>query len=161
MIFLRLDENVSYKIAEAAVTIGVPQGLQFEAPQTLGQTGMKDIPWIEALSKRGRPQDVRCVFSGDRLTEPERAAAETAGLIVFFAPVWWWRKLRRLRQAAYVLIWLEAMIEMAVSNPSGSLIQLPMTFSPRADLKPMASVLRTVSRPGRPRRPRGEPKGLL
>ena len=88
MIFLRLDECVSYRIADAAKTIGIPEGVVFETPQHRQETGLEDVSWIAGFAKRGKPTDRRVVFSCDgrlRLNEVERAAAESAGLIVFYA----------------------------------------------------------------------------
>lgn len=161
-VFFRLDENISYKICLAAEAIGIPQGLKFEAPYLIGRTAEKDPNWIERLSRRGKATDVRCVFLGDAFTEPERAAAEQAGLIVFFVPgPRWWRELRRMSQAAYFMRWLSAMVEMGKTFPAGSQVQLPPSFSPRTDLKPLKSVLGlSRRRGGRPRR-RGPIKGPL
>lgn len=155
MFFFRLDEGISYRIAEAARLIGVPQDLAFETPVHAGLTGEKDPIWIERLSQRGKAGDIRCVLSADRLSEPERAACESAKLVVFLVPgPRWWRELKHLSQAAYVLRWLPSMIEIAKALPAGSIVQLPASFAPRANLRPLKPVIVKRARKGpRPRKP--------
>ena len=167
MIFLWLDECVSHKIALAAETVGIPQGVQLDAPQLLGETGAKDVAWLEAFSKRGKATDLRIVFSSDgmmRHREAERAAAEGAGLIVFYAPSpQYWRGLRARGQAAYVIRWLDAMISVAKEASRGDQFQLPASFSARTTLKPLGSVMKSKPRKGRAPKPRpaAKPGSLL
>jgi hypothetical protein len=147
VILFRLDENVSYKIAEAAVAVGIPQELKLETPYSRGETGEPDVAWIRAFAKRGGKKAIRCVFSGDgqiRNNEPERAACEDAGLVLFFAPSpTWWRDLRKEGQAAYFIRWLPAMVQIARKAVPGSQFKLPGTFSPKEDLVPLPRVAST------------------
>ncbi len=120
---------------------------------------MKDVPWMVAFAKRGKRTDRRVVFSCDgrmRTNEVERAAAETAGLIVFYAPRFdFWRHLHRLGQAAYFLRWFDRMMAVAATAPDGAQFQLPSSFSASPNLKQLPSVLKARPKPpGRPRRPK-------
>ena len=89
MIFLRLDENVSHRIADAARAIGIPQDLKIETAHGQRESGLSDVDWVSRFAQRGRSRDVRAAFSGDgrmRDNEAERVALEDAGIVLFFAP---------------------------------------------------------------------------
>lgn len=164
MIFFRLDECISYRIADAAKTIGIPQGVVFETPHSRKEKGMKDVPWIASFAKRGKLTDRRVVFSSDgrmRLNEVERAAAESAGLIVFYAPKFdFWRHLHSRGQAAYILRWLDRMAAVAASASDGAQYQLPSTFNTAVKIRELPSVI--AVRPKRPRRAKSpKPAGPL
>lgn len=157
MIFFRLDECVAYKIAQAAEAIGIPQGVVFEAPQLLAQKGVEDTAWMKEFAERGRPTDLRLVFSSDgmmRHREPERMAAINAGLIVFYAPkASYWRGLRKRGQAAYFLRWFDTILALAKSASPGDQFQLPSSFSANPALKPMPPMTNVVRnrRPAKPK----------
>lgn len=158
MIFLRLDECVSHRIADAAKALGIPQSLKFESPHALGEKGLKDVPWMARFAKRGRAADRRVVFSSDgrmKSNEVERAAAEAAGLVVFYAPRFsFWRHLHSRGQAAYFIRWLDKMVSTAEAANPGDQYQMPSTFNVKAQIKLLPSVLRAQPRrPGRPRKP--------
>lgn len=162
MIFLRLDENVSHRIAEAARAIGIPQDLKIETPHGQRESGLSDVDWVRRFAQRGRSDDVRVAFSGDgrmRDNEAERVALEDAGIILFFAPgKGFWRELRKEGQAAYFIRWLPKLLEIAKASKPGQQYKLPSSFNPRADLRPLAPIaLKRVLRPGRPRRNRKLP----
>ncbi len=162
MIFLRLDENVSHRIAEAAKVVGIPQDLKIETAHGQRESGLSDVDWVRRFAQRGRAQDVRVAFSGDgrmRENEAERVALEDAGVVLFFAPgKGFWRELRKEGQAAYFIRWLPKLLEIAKASNPGQQYKLPGSFTPRADLKPLASIAsKSVLRPGRPRRDRKLP----
>lgn len=154
MIFFRLDECVAYKIAVAAKEVGIPQDVKFEAPQTDSQTGVQDIAWMKLFAERGGKNDRRVVFTSDGMIkhrEAERAAAITAGLIVFYAPrAAYWRPLKKRGQAAYFLRWFDRMMDTARTAKPGDQFQLPASFSAGSVLKPLGSVIQPV----KPRKPR-------
>lgn len=160
MIFIRLDECVSHRIADAAERIGIPQTVKFESPERRGEKGLKDVPWMLRFAKRGKAVDRRVVFSSDgqmKFNEVERAAAETAGLIVFYAPRFdFWRHLHSQGQAAYFIRWLGKIVETAETAQPGQQFQLPSTFNIKTPIKALPSVL--SSKPRRPGRPRKVPK---
>jgi hypothetical protein len=163
VIFLRLDENVSHRIADAAERIGIPQGLQIEHPHRTKERGMKDIPWIKAYAARGKRGSIRVVFSADenmRFNEPERLALQEAGLIVFFAPIPWWRGLHRQGQAAFFLRWMLRMVEVAKVSAPGDQFRLPDHFRVDVALKPLPRVGAEARRRRRQRRP-PEPGKLI
>lgn len=164
MIFFRLDECVAYKIAVAAETIGIPQGVVFEAPQLNSQKGVEDVAWMRDFAGRGKSGDTRVVFSSDgmiRHREPERMAAINAGLIVFYAPKpAYWRSLKKRGQAAYFLRWFDTMLTIAGKSSPGDQYQLPASFSANTGLKPLSPMTNVVRR-GRPKRPRATAPGDL
>lgn len=158
MIFIRLDENISYKIGEVADLIRIQQGIQFEAPHPNAETGLADQHWMEILGKRGKRSDLRIAFSGDYFNEAERATAEVNNITVFYAPRNYWRGLKRVGQAAFVLRWLPKMIELATSLPAGTQFQLPASFNPDVKVKLLDRILgKKVTRSGRPRKPKSLP----
>lgn len=146
MIFFRLDECVAYKIAVAAKEVGIPQDVKFEAPQTESQNGVQDIAWMKLFAERGGKNDKRVVFTSDGMIkhrEAERAAAVTAGLIVFYAPrAAYWRPLKKRGQAAYFLRWFDRMMDTARAAQPGDQFQLPASFSAGSTLKPLGSVIK-------------------
>lgn len=163
MIFFRLDECVAYKIARAAEEIGIPQGIVFEAPQLNAQKGVADVAWMKEFATRGKPTDIKMVFSTDAAmehTEAERVAATEAGLIVFYGPkAKFWRPLKRFGQAAYFLRWFLTMTEIARAAKPGDQFQLPSNFILRSSLTPLPPLSAKRNRPGRPRQVR--PSGSL
>lgn len=155
MIFVRLDENVSYRLGEFAAAIGVPQNVQFDAPHLRGETGATDPDWMTAHSARGKPSDLKLAFSADDFTDAERALAEFLKITLFSTPKMYWRPLKRLGQTAYFLRWLPRMLELAALHPSGSQFRLPRNFGSGPGLVPMKSILsRKTIRSGRPRKPK-------
>ena len=155
MIFIRLDENISYKIGEAAELIGIRQGVQFEAPRALGEEGLPDEHWMVRFGQRGKKSALRIAFSGDYFTDPERATAELSRITVFYAPRKYWQHLRRPGQAAYVIRWLDRIIDLASTAPAGTQFQLPASFNPETSVKVLDRIIgKVVTRPGRPRKPR-------
>jgi len=162
VIFFRLDECVAYKIALAAKEVGIPQDVKFEAPQTESQTGVQDIAWMKQFAERGGKNDKRVVFTSDGMIkhrEAERAAAITAGLIVFYAPrAAYWRPLKRRGQAAYFLRWFDRMMETARAAQPGDQFQLPASFSAGSVLKPLSSVIQPV-KARKPRRKQQKDSG--
>jgi hypothetical protein len=166
VIFFRLDECVAYKIAVAAKEVGIPQDVKFEAPQTESQTGVQDIAWMKLFAERGSKSDKRVVFTSDGMIkhrEAERAAAITAGLIVFYAPrAAFWRPLKKRGQAAYFLRWFDRMVETARAAQAGDQFQLPASFSAGSTLKPLGSVIKPVkTRKPSTRKPRTSGSRLL
>ena len=101
MIFIRLDENVSYQLGHFAEKIGIPQNVVFDSAHQTGQAGMLDPDWMTRHSKRGRARDLRIAFSADNFTDAERALAEVLKITLFSTPYMYWRPLRRLGQTAY------------------------------------------------------------
>ncbi len=116
---------------------------------------MDDVSWIASYAKRGKPSDRRVVFSCDgrlRLNEVERAADESAGLIVFYAPKFdFWRHLHRRGQAAYIIRWLDRMAAIAAAAPHGSQFQLPSNFNTKTIVRALPSLLDE-----KPKKPRGK-----
>lgn len=152
MIFLRLDECVSHRIADAARMIGIPSGVVFETPHDLDEAGLTDVSWIATFAKRGKDKDRRVVFSCDsrlRHNEVERVAAESAGLIVFYAPKFdFWRHLHKRGQAAYIIHWLERMAKIAAAAPHGAQFQLPSNFNTKSNVRQLPSLLSQKARKG-------------
>jgi hypothetical protein len=140
VIFIRIDENVSHKIADVAKAIGIPQGVIFETPFSRGETGVKDIPWIGDFATRGKPTDIRIVFSADAFMYfdiSERLALQDAGHVVFFVHQPWWRDLARMKQASYFFRWFERVLEIAAGASPGDQFRLPKHFDVEAPIKPL------------------------
>lgn len=160
MIFLRLDENVSHKIAKAAKLIRIPPGLDLESARAAGDEGKGDTAWIELFASRGGPEDIRAVFSGDgrmRANTVERVALESAGLVVFFAPQPAWSNLGRFGQAAYFIRWIEKIVEIARTAPPGAQFHLPNSFNVEVPVRRLPSaVKRLPARKSRRARPKSE-----
>jgi hypothetical protein len=155
VIFIRLDENISHKIGEAAELLRIPGQPTFETPAQLNELGLADEHWMILFGRRGRSKDRRIVISGDDFTGPERATAELNKITVFYTPKMYWRPLGHLGQAAYILRWLPVMIEIAKTHPAGAQFQLPRSFNTSVAPTLLESVLtKIVKRSGRPRRPR-------
>lgn len=159
MIFIRLDENVSFKIVEAAKLIRIPQGVELESARATGDEGEPDTAWIAKFATRGRGTDVRVVFSGDgqmRSNIAERVALEEAGIVVFFAPQPAWRDLGRAGQAAYLLRWLETLAETAKTAPTGAQYHLPNSFNIEVPIRKLPSAIKRLP-PRKPRRRKSKP----
>lgn len=168
MIRIRLDENLSHKIAQALRALGLPSDVKIESPHEQGEAGLDDVSWIETFSRRGG----RCVLSGDgmmRYREPERAALEAGGLIAIYVPVpAFWRPLRKLGQAALIVRWYPVIEELARTGTPGTHFRIPTSWSPDlSKLRPMPRVVARArkgpsdpARRGRNKR-RSQSRGLL
>lgn len=143
MIRIRLDENLSHKIAQAIRALRIPSDVKIESALEEKESGLSDVSWIELFTRRGG----RCVLSGDGMMhyrEPERAALEAGGLVAIFVPVpRFWRPLRKWGQAALILRWYPVIEIMARTAEPGSHWRIPPSFSPDiTKLRPMAKVIR-------------------
>jgi hypothetical protein len=151
VIFIRLDENLSPKIGRAAEAIKIRQDVVFETPHGDGSLGASDVHWFSDFGKRGGVADLRIAFSQDGFTDAERVVAELNKITVFYTPrTRYWRPLRRVGQAAYILRWLLRIIELAETSPPGTQFGLPPTFNTKAVVRTYKPLLGRKSRRGRP-----------
>lgn len=157
MIFVRLDENISYKIAPAAELLRIPGQPAFESALKLGQRGLADEHWMAIFGRRGKQDDRRIVFTADAFTVQERVTAEVNAVTIFYTPTRFWRPLGRLGQAAYILRWMSRSLDLAKVHAPGAQFQLPRSFNTRLEPRVLPSILERAARAsvrGKPHRAR-------
>lgn len=129
MTLVRLDENISFKIAKAWRVLDLTKELQFETPKERRELGYQDVDWISAFASRGG----KCLISGDakmRNIVFERAALQASGLIAIFPPAGhFFRDLRAAGQAGYLTRWLLVIQDIATTADVGEHFRLPADFS--------------------------------
>lgn len=145
MIFVLFDENLSHRVKMALEAVRTPQGVQVESVRGRGEEGTPDPVLLSTLASQGPRGSRRVLITGDgmiRYREAERAACQAGGVIVFFVPTRrYWRTLRRYGQAAYLLRWFPAIVAVSREADRGAQFQLPRTWVPHTELRPLKAVL--------------------
>lgn len=134
---VRLDENLSYRVANALKAFLADRtGLSVDWVRDHHPPGTKDPSWIRQFADDGG----HAIISGDyQILQhwPDLIAYIESGLVSFFPPPNF-DKLRGFGQASLMIRWWPVMVEHAKSAPRGTCWRLPMHWTPEpAKLQPL------------------------
>ena len=133
MILIRFDEDISYRIPNALAALLPPDEFTLESAATRNERGLKDIDWIAEFKARG---GVLLVSGDERMRDRpfEREALSVSGLIAVFPPESrFWNALKLFGQAAFLIRWFPAIIELARRAEPGEHFRLPASFTTDPD----------------------------
>lgn len=126
---IRLDENISYRVARALVA-ALPERQGYEVTHVIDvhQPSTKDPDWLREFAAQGDT----AIISGDfniLRNWPDLVAYTETGLISFFPPPSF-EKLNRFGKAAFLIRWWPAIIEQIKLSKAGDRWRLPMKWEP-------------------------------
>lgn len=126
---VRIDENVSYRVANAVKAVLANRtGLCVDHVLDHHPPGTSDPSWIRQFASDGG----NAIISGDtRILQhwPDLVAYRESGLISFFPPPSF-DKLKGYGMAAMVLLWWPAMVEKIKISERGDTWRWPMSWTP-------------------------------
>jgi len=125
---IRLDENLSYRIANALVAyMANKDGFEVTHNALVAQ-GEKDPSWLTKFAA----DDGDMIISGDwKILQhwPDLVAYTESGLVSFFPPAPF-GQMKGFARAAFILRWWPAMIEKHKSSQRGDRWRIPFTWTP-------------------------------
>jgi PIN like domain len=125
---IRLDENLSYRVANAVKAIVADRDGFQVTHNTIVAQGVKDPHWLKKFAS----EDGDVIVSGDwniLQNWPDLVAYTESGLISFFPPSGF-GKLFGPGRASFIIRWWPAIIEKAKCSERGDRWRLPMAWTP-------------------------------
>ncbi|HLG81446.1 MAG TPA: hypothetical protein VKY22_10545 [Bradyrhizobium sp.] len=126
---IRLDENISYRVAKALKAfLADRSGLEITWVRDFHPPGTEDPIWLKAFASEGG----NAILSGDgRILQhwPNLIAYMESGLISFFPPANF-DDLKGFGQASLLLRWWPVIVEKTKLSQAGDCWRIPMTWTP-------------------------------
>ncbi|KRR11299.1 hypothetical protein CQ12_05600 [Bradyrhizobium jicamae] len=126
---IRLDENLSYRVAKALrAFLADRSGLEVTWVRDFHPPGTDDPSWLKAFAAEGG----NAILSGDaRILQhwPNLIAYMESGLISFFPPSSF-DDLKGFGQASLLLRWWPVIVEKTKLSQAGDCWRIPMTWTP-------------------------------